>query len=115
MNRSKKPLAIALGTAFALGGAAQAGSLFVATDLASGYMVASAGDTKAAEHACGEGKCGAAPAKTAATPAAAGDKQSPAKAAAAGTAKTAAAAAPAKTAAEHACGEGKCGAAPKAK
>lgn len=113
MNRSKKPLAIALGTAFALGGAAQAGSLFVATDLASGYMVASAGDTKAAEHACGEGKCGAAPAKTAA--AAAGDKQSPAKAAAAGTAKTAAAAAPAKTAAEHACGEGKCGAAPKAK
>lgn len=113
MNRSKKPLAIALGTAFALSGAAQASSLFVATDLASGYMVASAGDGKAAEHACGEGKCGAAPA--AAKPVSTGDKQSPAKAAAAGTAKTAAAAAPTKTAAEHACGEGKCGAAPKSK
>ncbi len=115
MNRSKKPLALALGTAFALSGAAQAGSLFVATDLAAGYMVASAGDTKAAEHACGEGKCGAMPAKPAATPAAASDKQSSATATAAGTAKTAAAAAPAKTAAEHACGEGKCGAMPKGK
>lgn len=51
---SKKPLALALGTAFALAGAAPA---FAATDLSSGYMVASLGD-KAGEHKCGEGKCG---------------------------------------------------------
>lgn len=68
----RKPLAIALGAAFAItGGAAQASSLFVASDLASGYMVASIGD-KAGEHACGEGKCGAEmsakPAATAAKP-----------------------------------------------
>lgn len=55
----RKPLAVALGAAFAIGGgAAQASSLFVASDLAAGYMLASNGD-KAGEHACGEGKCGA--------------------------------------------------------
>lgn len=53
----RKPLAVALGAAFAIGGAAQASSLFVASDLAAGYMVASIGD-KAGEHACGEGGCG---------------------------------------------------------
>lgn len=54
----RKPLAVALGAAFAIGGAAQASSLFVASDLAAGYMVASIGD-KAGEHSCGEGGCGA--------------------------------------------------------
>ncbi|WP_273453327.1 hypothetical protein [Nevskia ramosa] len=53
----RKPLAVALGAAFAIGGAAQASSLFVASDLAAGYMVASIGD-KAGEHSCGEGGCG---------------------------------------------------------
>lgn len=59
MLNKRKPLAVALGAAFALGGgAAQASSLFAASDLAAGYMVASIGE-KAGEHACGEGKCGA--------------------------------------------------------
>lgn len=62
-----QPLAIALGTAVALGaGSASAAapqSLFVASELASGYAVAMAGDNKAgekaADHACGgEGGCG---------------------------------------------------------
>ena len=61
-----QPLAIALGTVVALGaGSASATSpqsLFVASELASGYAVAVAGDgkagEKAADHACGEGGCG---------------------------------------------------------
>lgn len=62
-----KPLTIALGTVVALGaGSASAAStqaLFVASELASGYAVAVAGDgkagEKAADHACGgEGGCG---------------------------------------------------------
>lgn len=75
MTINKKPLTVVLGAAFALGGAAQAGSLFQATDLGSGYMVAAAGDKagehkcgegmggsdKKPEHKCGEGKCGAEP------------------------------------------------------
>ena len=70
-NLSKQPLALALGTAFALAGAMP---VFAAADLPAGYMVASAGDKageakcgeakcgadkKAGEHKCGEGKCGA--------------------------------------------------------
>jgi uncharacterized low-complexity protein len=55
---SKKPLALALSTAFAMGATAAQASVFQATDLASGYMVASAGDSKAGEKKCGEGKCG---------------------------------------------------------
>ncbi len=62
ITNKRRPMAIALGTtlgaAFAIGGAAQASSLFVASDLTAGYMVASIGD-KAGEHACGEGGCGA--------------------------------------------------------
>jgi len=54
---SKKPLALALGAAFALTGVAQA-SVFQVADLGAGYMVA--GDAKAGEHKCGEAKCGAA-------------------------------------------------------
>jgi len=85
MTLNKKPLTVVLGAAFALGGAAQAGSLFQATDLAAGYMVAAAGD-KAGEHKCGEAKCGAEK-KTGS------DDKKP----------------------EHKCGEGKCGAEKKPK
>jgi uncharacterized low-complexity protein len=59
---SKKPLAIALTTAFAFGATAAQASVFQATDLGSGYMVAMGGDAKADAKAhegkCGEGKCG---------------------------------------------------------
>ncbi len=55
MRHSKKPLIVALSAAFALTG----GSAFAAQDLSAGYMVASIGDTKTAEHKCGEAKCGA--------------------------------------------------------
>lgn len=58
MSMHKKPLTMALGAAFALAGTAQAGSLFQATDLNSGYQVAAIGD-KAGEAKCGEAKCGA--------------------------------------------------------
>ena len=54
---SKKPLVVALGAAFALSGMAAQASVFQATDLNAGYMVALAGD-KAGESKCGEGKCG---------------------------------------------------------
>lgn len=53
---SKKPLAIALGAAFAMGSLAAHASVFQTSDLSSGYMVA--GDAKAGEAKCGEGKCG---------------------------------------------------------
>lgn len=87
MSINKKPLTVVLGAAMALTGtAAQAGALFQVSDLGAGYMVASAGDSKKAEHACGEGKCGAA------MPAPTSDKK----------------AEPKKV--EHTCGEGKCGA-----
>ena len=52
---SKKPLAIALGAAFALTGFGAQASVFQTSDLGAGYMVASAGD-KAGEKKCGEKK-----------------------------------------------------------
>ena len=61
---SKKPLVVALSAAFAMGATAAQASVFQATDLGSGYMVAmggdaaKAGDAKAGEKKCGEGKCG---------------------------------------------------------
>jgi uncharacterized low-complexity protein len=63
---SKKPLALALGAAFTLTGLGAQASVFAATDLTSGYMVAQATPAtpatpaKPAEGKCGEGKCGAA-------------------------------------------------------
>src|SRR5690349_7395535 len=53
---SKKPLAVALGAAFAIAGGAAQASVFQTADLGAGYMVASAGDaaktdTKAADAA----------------------------------------------------------------
>lgn len=57
MISNKKPLAVVLGAAFALTGVAAQASVFQATDLGAGYMVAAAGD-KAGEQKCGEGKCG---------------------------------------------------------
>ncbi len=69
---SKKPIAMALGAAFALNGlaaqAASQGAVFQVADLPSGYtMVAEGkcgegkcgGEKKAEEGKCGEGKCGA--------------------------------------------------------
>ncbi len=55
---NRKPLALALGAAFAMTGAAAQASVFQTADLGAGYMVASAGDAKTGEHKCGEGKCG---------------------------------------------------------
>jgi len=65
----RKPAALLLGSAFALAGTTAHASMFQASELASGYMVAAAGDMKAAEATCGEnnepakdkaaeGKCG---------------------------------------------------------
>ena len=54
---TRKPLAIALGAAFALTGAMAHASVFQTSSLNSGYMVASAGD-KAGEAKCGEKKAG---------------------------------------------------------
>lgn len=60
-----KPLALLVGTGLGLGAigaqAASSTATFQATDLASGYAVASADDAaakKPAEHSCGEGGCG---------------------------------------------------------
>lgn len=58
--RSRKPLAIALGAAFALTGAAAHASVFQTNAMTTGYMVADAtapmGDAKTGEHKCGEKK-----------------------------------------------------------
>jgi uncharacterized low-complexity protein len=93
---SKKPIALALGAAFALTGAVAQASVFQVTDLAAGYMVASAGDDKKGEHKCGEAKCGAACMK---------DKMDKG-----GMKEVDAKAACDKMKAEGKCGEGKCGA-----
>ena len=62
MNMSKKPLAIVLGAAFALSGAATHASVFQTAALSSGYMVAGdaakAGEAKCGEKKAGEAKCG---------------------------------------------------------
>ena len=57
MNMSKKPLAIVLGAAFALTGAAAHASVFQTAALSSGYMVA-AEDTMKTDGKMGEAKCG---------------------------------------------------------
>lgn len=54
---STKNLALALGAACGFAAVSAQASLFDATDLQSGYMVAQT-DDKAAEAKCGEGKCG---------------------------------------------------------
>lgn len=75
MNKfSRRPLSIALGAACALGGLNAQASIFQATDLAGGYMVAAADETEKSgprpaeghcggmrmmEGRCGEGMCGA--------------------------------------------------------
>lgn len=59
MNKfSRKPLSIALGAAFALGGVNAQGSVFQATDLAGGYMVAAADQAKSSDRAPTDGHCG---------------------------------------------------------
>lgn len=105
-QHSSKPFAITLGAAVALGGAGSAqASLFQASELASGYQVAVAGDDKSAEQKCGEGACGgkAAAEKTA---------EEKKKAAEAHKADAAAKAGEAKCG-EGKCGEGKCGEKPQ--
>lgn len=95
---SRKPFALALGTAVALGGAGAAqAALFATTDLASGYQLAMAGEDKAAEH-----KCGGKPDKAAeeASDQTADPKPQPNKH-------------PADKAGEGKCGEGKCGSKPE--
>ncbi len=92
---SKKPIALALGAAFALSGAAAQASVFQLADLGAGYMVASAGEGKTGEQKCGEGKCGAACLKTHKDK---GKSEADAKAMCD------------KAKAEGKCGEGKCGA-----
>jgi uncharacterized low-complexity protein len=70
---TKKPIAMALGAAFALNGmalqAASQGAVFQAADLPSGYTLLAEGkcgegkcgaEKKAGEAKCGEGKCGSA-------------------------------------------------------
>ena len=101
---SKNPLAIALSTAFALGATAAQASVFQATDLASGYMVASAGDMKG-EGKAGEAKCGADCVKNMT---AGGKSEADAKAAC-DKAKAEGKCGNKKEKAEGKCGEGKCG------
>jgi len=113
---SKKPLALALGAAFALTGASAQASVFQMADLGAGYMVAQstpaapatpakpakpADPAKPAEGKCGEAKCGAACMKEKMDKG--GMKEADAKA----TCE--------KMKMEGKCGEGKCGADKKAK
>lgn len=58
MSIQKKPLAIVLGAAFALGGGVAQASVFQAADLNGGYMQLAEHHEKTGEHKCGEGKCG---------------------------------------------------------
>lgn len=102
---SKKPLALALGAAFALGGGVAQASVFQTTDLASGYMVASAGDAKTGEKKCGEAKCGA---ECVSNMTKAGKSEADAKAAC-DKAKAEGKCGGKKEKAEGKCGEGKCG------
>lgn len=95
---SKKPLAVALGTAFVLSGTAASASVFQITDLSSGgYMVAEHHE-KSGEKS-GEGKCGAEKKGANCDPKAGVDMK---------TGECACGAAKGKKA-EGKCGEGKCG------
>lgn len=60
MTHSKKPVAVAMGTALA-GGLLLSGSAFSVTPLSQGYLLSAhdaAAAAKAGEGKCGEGKCG---------------------------------------------------------
>jgi len=100
---SKKPLALAISAAFTLGATAAQASVFQATDLASGYMVA-AGDMKG-EAKAGEAKCGADCVKNMT---AGGKSEADAKAAC-DKAKAEGKCGSKKEKSEGKCGEGKCG------
>ena len=100
---SKKPLALALGAAFTLAGGAAQASVFQASDLATGYMVALAGDMKDAK--AGEAACGA---NCVANMTKAGKTEADAKAAC-DKAKAEGKCGNKKEKAEGKCGEGKCG------
>ena len=101
---SKKPLALALGAAFALTGVAAQASVFQVSDLASGYMVASA-DDKGGEKA-GEASCGA---KCVEKMTKAGKSDADAKAACDKAKKEGKCGGEKKAKKEGKCGEAKCG------
>lgn len=106
---SKKPLALALGAAFALTGMGAQASVFQASDLASGYMVAQATPaTPATPAKPAEGKCGAECVKKMSDK---GMKESDAKAKCDKMAKEGKCGGDKKDKASHEgkCGEGKCG------
>jgi uncharacterized low-complexity protein len=108
MNKhfSKKPLALALGAMFTLAGGAAQASVFQATDLGAGYMVA--GDAKVeakAEAKAGEAACGA---NCLANMTKAGKTEADAKAAC-DKAKAEGKCGNKKEKKEGKCGEGKCG------
>ncbi|HUS23558.1 MAG TPA: hypothetical protein VM369_01310 [Candidatus Binatia bacterium] len=102
---SKKPIALAIGAAFALTGVAAQASLFQAAELGTGYMVA--GDAKVE----GEVKCGAACVKAKTD---GGMKEADAKAACDKMAKEGKCGGDKNAAGDKKkdgkCGEGKCGA-----
>ena len=104
MHFSKKPLALALGAAFALGGGMAQASVFQASDLATGYMIAAA-DAKPADAKAGDMKCGADCVKKAT---AGGKSEADAKAAC-DKAKAEGKCGNKKEKKEGKCGEGKCG------
>jgi uncharacterized low-complexity protein len=104
---SRKPIAAAIGAAFALSGLAAQASVFQATDLGAGYMVAE-GEAKADAKA-GEAKCGAACVKSKTD---GGMKEADAKAACDKMAKEGKCGGDKATDAKKKdgkCGEGKCG------
>jgi uncharacterized low-complexity protein len=102
---SKKPLALAMGAAFALGGGAAQASVFAMSDLAGGYMVAQATPaTPAMPAKKGEARCGADCVKNAK---AEGMKEGDAKAACEKAHKEGKCGGDKKG--EGKCGEGKCG------
>lgn len=55
----RKPVALALGAAFALGGMPAQASIFQISDLAGGYMLAAAGDATGGDKKVEEARCGA--------------------------------------------------------
>ena len=105
---SMKPLALALGAAFATtlagnGIVNAAGNPFAMTELSSGYMVAEAGEGK-----CGEGKCGAGKSAASEDGHKAG-KEGKCGEGKCGAGKSAASEDGNKAGKEGKCGEGKCG------
>lgn len=105
MNKppSRKPVALALGAAFALTGMGAQASVFQFSDLASGYMLAAADAAKAGDKKAEEARCGADCARNMKGTTEADAQAACAKAMAEGRCGSA------KEKKEGKCGEGKCG------